>query len=79
MALIEVGRICIKKFGRDAGSRAIITKLMEGPFVEIVSSVRTKPRKCNISHLEFLNDKADVKDKAAIAKALEIKEDKVKA
>ncbi|MGC8662246.1 MAG: 50S ribosomal protein L14e [Candidatus Micrarchaeia archaeon] len=73
MALIEVGRVCIKKFGRDAGSRAVITKINDGNFVSIITSDRQKERKCNTKHLEFLGEKIDISDKAQIEKALETK------
>ncbi len=76
MALIEQGRICIKKFGRDAGDKAVITKVLEGNFVEVMTHTRPKPRKANIRHLEFLPEKIDPSDTAAINAALEIKAEK---
>lgn len=77
MALVEVGRVCIKKYGRDAGSRAIVTKVTDKNFVSIISSERPKERKCNIAHLEFLQDKVDVKDQSAVAHTLEITAEKL--
>ena len=72
MALIEEGRVCIKKLGRDAGSRAIITKVIDGNFVSIISAVRPKERKCNVQHLEFLSEKVSLSDKDQLARVLEI-------
>ena len=72
MALIEVGRVCIKKFGRDAGSRAVITKLIDKNFVNIITTERPKERKCNVKHLEFLGEKIDPNDKAQLQKVLGI-------
>ncbi len=71
--LLEQGRVCIKKYGRDAGSRAVVTKVLGKGFVSIVSSGRQKERRCNVSHLEFLNEKIDVDDKALVNKTLGIK------
>lgn len=71
--LLEVGRICIKKYGRDAGSRAVITKVLDSGFVNIITAVRQRERKCNPNHLEFLNEKIDVNDKELINKTLGIK------
>ncbi len=71
MALVEVGRACVKKSGRDAGSKAVVTAVVDGNFVKIVTSERGKERKCNIKHLEFLHEKVDAKDKTAVAKYLE--------
>lgn len=79
MALIEEGRVCIKKLGRDAGSKAVITKVIGGSFVNIISSIRPKERKCNVQHLEFLSDKVSLSDKAQLAKVLEIDVAKLKA
>ncbi|MEM0094692.1 MAG: hypothetical protein QXF41_02455 [Candidatus Micrarchaeaceae archaeon] len=72
MALVEVGRLCIKKYGRDAGSKAVITKIIDRNFVKIVSEKRAKERRCNIKHLELLNEKIDPSDRNELNKALGI-------
>ncbi len=72
MALVEIGRVCVKKFGRDAGKRAVITKIVDANFVQVVTSVRLKDRRCNVKHLEFLSEKIDAANKEQLAKALEI-------
>ena len=71
--LLETGRVCIKKYGRDAGSRAVVTKVLDSGFVSIVTGVRQKERRCNVRHLEFLNEKVDVNDKALVNKTLGVK------
>lgn len=53
MAAIQVGRICVKLKGRDAGEKVVVTKVMEGGFVMVRSPARKKgDRKCAILHLE---------------------------
>jgi large subunit ribosomal protein L14e len=79
MALIEVGRVCIKKFGRDAGERAVITKIVDDGFVEIMTASRIKERKCNVKHLELLAEKIDVSSKEQLAKAIEVEPSKLAA
>jgi large subunit ribosomal protein L14e len=74
MALVEEGRVCIKKLGRDAGDKAVITKVIDKNFVDIVTASRVKDRRCNIKHLEFLSEKIDPKNKEQLAKSLEIEE-----
>lgn len=74
MALLEEGRVCIKKAGRDAGEKVVVTKVIDARFVSIVAANRPKERKCNVSHLEFLNETVDTKDKAAVNKILGVKE-----
>ncbi len=78
MPLMESGRVCIKKYGRDAASKAVILSVIDDNFVSIVTSERGRPRRCNIRHLEFINEKVDAKDKAAVAKTLEVETEKVK-
>lgn len=72
--LVEPGRMCIKKYGRDAGSRAVIIAAEKDGNVRIISADRPKERKCNPAHLEFLNEVIDVKNRETINKALGIKE-----
>ena len=78
MALIETGRVCVKKYGRDAGDRAVITQVIDSNFVNIISSTRPKPRKCNVKHLEFISETVNLSDKEQVAKALEIDKAKIK-
>lgn len=72
MALVEVGRVCIKKFGRDAGDKAVVTKVIDGNFVEIVTHTRPKNRRSNIKHLEFLAERIDPKNTEELNTTLEI-------
>ena len=72
MTLLETGRLCIKKLGRDAGSKALVTGVVDARFVKIITAKRQKERKCNVAHLEFLNEKVDPKDTAQVHKMLGI-------
>ncbi len=78
MALVEKGRVCVKMFGRDAGKRAVVTKVIDANFVNIMTSVRLKERKCNVRHLEFLSEKIDPSNKEQVARVLEIEASKLK-
>lgn len=71
--LLEPGRVCIKKYGRDAGSRAVIVKVLGNGFVSIMTGTRPKERKCNERHLEFLNEKININDTALVNKTLGVK------
>ena len=57
--MIEVGRLCIKLAGREAGKKAVIVDILDDNFVLIDGNV--KRRKCNINHLELLSEKMDIK------------------
>lgn len=58
MVAIKPGRICVVTMGRDAGKKAIVTKLLDGNFVEI--SMGSKKRRSSVRHLEPTNDVASV-------------------
>src|SRR5271154_4680318 len=79
MVLLEEGRVCIKRFGRDAGDKAVVTKVIDQNFVMIMSSRRPRERRSNIKHLEFIAETVDVKNRAQLAKTLEIEESKIGA
>ncbi|MCL4373648.1 MAG: 50S ribosomal protein L14e [Candidatus Marsarchaeota archaeon] len=68
--LLEPGRVCIKKYGRDAGSRAVVTKVLDNGFVNIITAKRKKERRCNTKHLEFLNKTIDISNKELVNKEL---------
>ncbi|MGB9703417.1 MAG: KOW motif-containing protein [Candidatus Micrarchaeia archaeon] len=70
--MLTPGRVVIKLYGRDAGSKGVVTKVIDDNFVEIITSKRPKPRKCNKKHLEPLHEIIDINDKEAINKALGI-------
>lgn len=48
--MYEVGRVCVKIAGRDAGRTAVIVDTVKGEIVLIDGNVRR--RKCNTKHLE---------------------------
>lgn len=48
--MMEVGRLCIKIAGRDAGKRCVIVDVLDDNFVMIDGE--TRRRKCNVKHVE---------------------------
>lgn len=60
MPAFEVGRVCVKTAGRDAGKHCIVVDLMDKNFVLVtgpkqVSGVRR--RRVNVNHLKPLEEK----------------------
>ena len=51
--MIEIGRVIVKLAGRDAGKKGLIIDILDNKFVMIDGE--TRRRKCNILHLEPLN------------------------
>ncbi len=63
MAAIEVGRICVKTRGREAGRKCVIVDIIDENFVLItgpkdISGV--KRRRANINHIEVLDKKIEI-------------------
>jgi len=60
---MEVGRICVKTVGREAGKKCIIVDIVDKNFV-LITGPRTvsgiKRRRANINHLELTQEKIDV-------------------
>ena len=63
--MIEIGRLCLKIAGRDAGLKCIIVEVIDDNFVTIDG--QTRRRKCNIKHIEPLDQVIKLKAKASHA------------
>lgn len=68
MAAIEVGRVCVKTAGREAGEKCAIVEIIDENFVEVIGE-SVKNRRCNIAHLEPTADSVDVSGDADSIKA----------
>ncbi|MGB9622571.1 MAG: 50S ribosomal protein L14e [Candidatus Bathyarchaeia archaeon] len=67
MSVIEIGRICVKTKGREAGKRCVVVDIVDKNFV-IASGPKeltgVKRRRVNISHLEPTEEKINIKRNA---------------
>ncbi len=64
MPAIEIGRICVKLAGREAGRKCVIVDVADKSFVLITgpkSVTGVKRRRVNVSHIEPLQDKIEIK------------------
>src|SRR3989344_2096156 len=50
---IEIGRLCVKIAGRDAGKKGIVINILDKNYVLIDGEVRRK--RCNVAHIEPLD------------------------
>jgi len=60
---IEIGRICVKIVGREAGKKCILVDIIDQNFVLITgpkSVSDIKRRRANINHLEPTQEKIDI-------------------
>lgn len=63
MPAIEVGRICVKIAGREAGRKCVIVDIIDENFVLITgprSLTSVKRRRVNIKHIEPLDKVIDI-------------------
>ncbi len=60
--MFEIGRLCIKNSGRDAGEYCVVVNIIDDNFVLIDGNTRRK--KCNIKHIEPLNKVIKIKKNA---------------
>lgn len=71
--MFDIGRLCIKTAGREAGKYCVVLKKIDDNFVLVTgprSLTQVKRRKCNILHLEPLKEtlkiEADASDDEVI-------------
>jgi large subunit ribosomal protein L14e len=77
MPAVEVGRICVKIVGREAGKKCVIVDIIDKNFVLVtgpqkVSEVRR--RRANVNHLEPTPDKIEIKRNATDEEIIEVLE-----
>jgi len=68
MSAIEVGRVCVRTAGRDAGKYCVIVKVTDKSFVEITGPKALSGvarQKSNMAHIEATLDKLEVKSGAS--------------
>ncbi len=65
---MNIGQVCIKIAGREAGSTAIVVDVIDDNFVLIDGNVRRK--KCNIRHLEPVDKLAKIAKNASTQEVL---------
>ena len=64
MPAIELGRICVKLTGREAGRKCVIVDIIDKSFV-LVTGPKTvtgvRRRRTNVNHIEPLQEKMSIK------------------
>lgn len=57
--VMDIGRVCLKLAGRESGEKCVVVDNLDNVFV-VVSGPGVKRRRCNIAHLEPLEQKVEV-------------------
>jgi large subunit ribosomal protein L14e len=63
MPAIEVGRVCVKVYGREAGRKCVIVDIIDENFVLITGPKQltgVRRRRANIDHIEVLDKKIEI-------------------
>jgi len=61
--MVDIGRVCVKIAGRDAGKKCVVVDVLGKEMVMIDGE--TRRRKCNLAHIEPLDKKVDIKKGAS--------------
>ena len=75
MTTLDIGRVCLKLTGREAGKRCIIVDRIDKNFVLITGPqdlTGVKRRRSNINHLEPLEEKIKIKRGASDETIIEV-------
>ena len=59
---MDIGRVCVKTAGKDAGKTVVVVEKLDSHFVVIDGPIKRK--RCNIFHLEPTTKLITLKDKA---------------
>ncbi|MCD6434093.1 MAG: 50S ribosomal protein L14e [Candidatus Diapherotrites archaeon] len=51
MSAFEVGRVCFKVKGRDAGQKVVVLRVDKKKLTAIIEGPKVKRSKCNLRHL----------------------------
>jgi large subunit ribosomal protein L14e len=68
--MFDIGRVCVKIAGRDAGMKCIIVDVIDEHYVMIDG--QTRRRKCNIKHLEPLSQSVQLNKNAPAAEVIRL-------
>jgi len=76
MPAVEVGRVCVKLAGREAGRKCVVVDVIDRNFVLVTGPVKVsgvKRRRVNVGHIEPIDVKVSIKkgdDDDVVAEAL---------
>ena len=63
--VMDTGRLCIKTAGRDAGKKCVVVEVVDK--TKVLVDGETRRKNCNISRLEPLAEKLNIKEGASHA------------
>ncbi len=72
---MEVGRVCIKLAGREAGSRCVIVDVIDRNYVLVTGPKEltgVRRRRVNMNHLRPLDEKIDIPRNASDEEVMDL-------
>ncbi len=58
-SVYEIGRVCVKTLGREAGRKCVIVEIIDRNYA-LIDGLMVKRRRANIKHLEPIKEKVDI-------------------
>ncbi len=60
MSVYDIGRLCVKTMGREAGQYCVIVDIIDKNYL-LIDGLNVRRRKVNYNHIEPLADSIDIK------------------
>ena len=64
MSVYDIGRLCLKTMGREAGYYCVIVDIIDKNFL-LVDGLKVRRRRVNFRHIEPIADAVDIKKGAS--------------
>ena len=60
MSVYDIGRVCVKTMGREAGNYCVIVDIIDKNYV-IIDGLKVRRRRANFNHVEPTADMVEIK------------------
>ena len=60
MSVYDIGRVCVKTMGREAGSYCVIVDIIDKNYL-LIDGIKLKRRRVNYNHIEPTPDTVEIK------------------
>jgi large subunit ribosomal protein L14e len=60
MSIYDIGRLCVKTMGREAGNYCVVVDIIDKNYV-IIDGLKIRRRRVNYKHIEPLSDIIEIK------------------
>ena len=64
MSVYDIGRVCIKTLGREAGRYCVVVEVIDKNYV-LIDGLNVRRRRANYKHLEPISETIDIKKGAS--------------